>query len=132
MISPDGRFIVYVSNESGTEQVYVRTFPEIAGGKWLVSSGAGLEPVWGPDNRTIFYRDIDRMMVEAQWNPGVGVTGRQTLFDTSLFLADPVHPAYDIHPDGRFLMIELADNPEIGLVWIENFRGLIDNRGEGR
>ncbi len=121
MISPDGRFLVYGSNESGEEEIYVRTFPDILGGKWVVSSNGGTEPVWSRDGSRIFYRDRSRRMVEAVWSDAGGVTAREVLFDAREFLSDPVHPAYDVHPDGRFLMGELADNPEIGIVWVENF-----------
>ena len=45
MLSPDGRYIAYVSNESGREEIYVQTFPEPSG-KWQVSNGGGSDPSW--------------------------------------------------------------------------------------
>jgi Tol biopolymer transport system component len=53
-VSPDGRWIAYVSNESGSLEVYVRPFPSGIG-KWKVSTGGGTEPVWRHDGREIFY-----------------------------------------------------------------------------
>lgn len=52
--SPDGKWIAYVSNESGTWQVYVRSFPA-SGGKWQVSTAGGGQPRWRRDGRELFY-----------------------------------------------------------------------------
>ena len=52
--SPDGRWIAYVSNESGRSEVYVQPYP-ITGSKWIVSSGGGTEPRWRGDGRELFY-----------------------------------------------------------------------------
>jgi len=61
--SPDGRWIAYRSNESGTDEVYVRAFPD-KGGKWLVSNGGGVMAVWSRNGRELFYRTLDqRIMV---------------------------------------------------------------------
>jgi hypothetical protein len=54
-ISPDGRYLVYMSNESGSNQVYLTTFPE-GRGKWQVSTDGGVWPRWSRDGTEIFYR----------------------------------------------------------------------------
>ena len=54
-ISPDGRWMTYSSNESGDNQVYVRPFPNVDDGRWVVSSGRGSRPVWGPQRQELFY-----------------------------------------------------------------------------
>ena len=51
MFSPDGRYVAFVSNESGREEIYVQTFPE-PGGKWQVSNGGGSDPSWRGDGRS--------------------------------------------------------------------------------
>jgi len=53
-VSPDGRWIAYVSEESGAPEVYVQSFPQ-AGSKWLASAGGGTEPRWRRDGRELFY-----------------------------------------------------------------------------
>jgi serine/threonine protein kinase/Tol biopolymer transport system component len=65
--SPDGKWIAYTSNESGTWQVYVRSFPA-SGGKWQVSTAGGAQPQWRRDGRELFYISPDRklMAVEAK------------------------------------------------------------------
>jgi hypothetical protein len=53
--SPDGKWVAYSSNESGTEEVYVRPFPASSGGKVLVSNSGGSEARWRPDGKELFY-----------------------------------------------------------------------------
>jgi eukaryotic-like serine/threonine-protein kinase len=53
-LSPDGRWMVYTSNESGRSDIYVQPFPA-TGGKWLVSTGGGVEPHWRRDGRELYY-----------------------------------------------------------------------------
>ncbi|HMC62122.1 MAG TPA: hypothetical protein VKJ01_23205, partial [Candidatus Solibacter sp.] len=61
VFSPDGRYVAYHSNESGGYEVYVRPAPGPDGkpgpGKWQVSTGGGVYPVWSPNGRELFYRD---------------------------------------------------------------------------
>ncbi len=54
-ISPDGNWIAYVSNETGENQIYVRPFPEINGGKWQASTVPGMQPIWHPTDDILFY-----------------------------------------------------------------------------
>src|SRR5258706_2718859 len=55
VFSPDGRWLAYMSLESGGPEVYVRPFPG-PGGKWQVSTGGGVMPVWSRNGRELFYR----------------------------------------------------------------------------
>jgi Tol biopolymer transport system component len=55
-LSPDGRWVVYTSNESGTTEVYVRPFPTGAG-RWKVSVKGGFDPRWRGDGRELFYEE---------------------------------------------------------------------------
>jgi Tol biopolymer transport system component len=61
--SPDGRWIVYPSNESGAPEIYVRPFSPGgeagAGAKWLVSKGGGLYPRWRADGKRLFYGTLN-------------------------------------------------------------------------
>ena len=52
-LSPDGRWMAYTSNESGRFNIYVQPFPA-TGGKWLVSTGVGLEPHWRRDGKELY------------------------------------------------------------------------------
>ena len=66
MFSPDGRWLAYASNESGSYQVYVRAFPD-AGGKWQISNGGGLYPVWSHNGRELFFRSGDNRIMAASY-----------------------------------------------------------------
>ncbi|HET9039475.1 MAG TPA: protein kinase, partial [Gemmatimonadales bacterium] len=54
-VSPDGRWLAYVSNESGKDEVYVRPFPDVASAKWQASVSGGTVPVWARNGRELFY-----------------------------------------------------------------------------
>ncbi|MEO5579828.1 MAG: protein kinase, partial [Gemmatimonadaceae bacterium] len=108
-LSPDGRWMAYVSNESGQDEVYVRPFPTMRG-RWQVSGGGGTEPVWSPDGREIFYRNFERMLVAAASpaasGSSISVGARRQLFEAH-FARGGSHAGYDITPDGRrFLMAQ--------------------------
>jgi Tol biopolymer transport system component len=135
-LSPDVRWLAYVSNESGREEVYVRPFPEVNGGKWLVSTEGGAEPAWSPDARELYYRDSRGMLVAARLGEGnsFSVAGRRSLFSVEGFVWDPVHAQYAVHPDGeRFLMLRLLEDGTSRVAWIEDFAsGLVAAGDAGR
>ena len=113
--SPDGRWIAYRSNESGTDEVYVRAFPD-KGGKWLISNSGGVMAVWSRNGRELFYRTADQhIMVVAYTAKGdVFVADKPRLW-TEKRLADVplIGRNLDIVPDGpRFVAlmpVEAAD-----------------------
>ena len=134
-ISPDGRFIAYGSNESGRDEVYVRTFPDVSGGKWLVSTRGAREPVWSPDGSTLYYREFSGALVAARWDVtgSGGVLSREELFSASDYYTDPVHAVYAVHPeDDRFLMMKLVETSASHVVWIEDFTSGLGESGVGR
>jgi len=111
--SPDGRWVAYVSNESGRPEVYVTPFPG-PGGQWLVSSAGGESPRWRPDGAEIFYRALDNKLMSA------AVDGRGSSFEvgavkllfqtTALNFALGGRSPYDVSADGqRFLIITMAE-----------------------
>jgi len=78
--SPDGRWMAYVSNESGRQEVYVRPFPG-PGGRFQISSNGGAEPVWTRGGREILYRRGDEFVAaEVRTEPTFAVAGSQVLF----------------------------------------------------
>jgi eukaryotic-like serine/threonine-protein kinase len=134
--SPDGRWVAYQSNESGSNEVYVRPFnPPGAGaehrtdgGKWQVSTGGGIHPVWRRDGKELYFLNpagemmaapitisgstfqtgaIKRLFPTRIWGGGVdGTQGRQ----------------YDVAPDGRFLVnTELDAGAPAPITLIQNW-----------
>ncbi len=115
-LSPDGRWLAYVSDESGAPAVYVRPFPGPAA-RYLVSADGGSEPRWSPDGRRLFYRNGRKMLAATvSTTPGFAVTGRAALFEGS-YAAGASHRNYDVSGDGReFLMLQRDADPEVVVV----------------
>jgi Tol biopolymer transport system component len=109
-ISPDGKWVAYVSDESGIAEVYVRGFPGPSG-KVQVSLGGGSEPIWAPDAQRIYYRHVrDVMAARVSTSAGFSVRDRVKLFDGT-YATNPIHANFDVSPDGkRFLMINPASS----------------------
>jgi serine/threonine-protein kinase len=111
-VSPDGKWLAYVSDESGRFEVYVTSYPG-PGGKSAVSTGGGTQPVWGR-NGELFYRNGTRMMaVPISTNPTMKIGEPKVLFDGD-YEFGPQGPRmnsnYDVTPDGqRFLMVAADD-----------------------
>ena len=110
--SPDGRWIAYVSDESGVEQVYVRPFPG-PGSQWLISTDGGAEPVWSRDGRELFYRSGDRLMaVTVRGDDEFRAGEPSVLLEAAMERAAPRFTNYDAAPDGsRFVMVQGGDPP---------------------
>jgi dipeptidyl aminopeptidase/acylaminoacyl peptidase len=66
--SPDGRWVAYVSDESGNREIYVRPFPGL-GGKWQVSNAQGRAPHWAADGRRVLFLDPEGGVQEASVSP---------------------------------------------------------------
>ncbi len=110
MFSPDGRWLAYVSNESGTYEVYVRPFPG-PGGRWQISTGGGLYPVWSRDGRELLFSTFEQVVM------AVGYTAKGETFaagkprvwtETRLRGMSTPGYAYDLAPDGKRLAAFVA------------------------
>jgi len=113
--SPDGRWIAYQSDGSGTVEVYVQPFPG-HGGKWQISPAGGTQPVWNRNGKEIFYVSADNklMAVDVKADSGFEAGTPRALFDVHLKSVNGWK--YDISPDGqRFLanvvIGEVKNNP---------------------
>ncbi len=71
VFSPDGRFIVYASNESGRSEIYARSFPG-SGGKWQISADGGTDPHFSADGKEITYRAPDQKIMAVDAKTGAG------------------------------------------------------------
>jgi Tol biopolymer transport system component len=104
-ISPDGRWVAYVSNQSGHDEVYVRA---LAGSDriYAISSGGGAEPVWGGNSRELFYRGATGLMIAA-FDAKAGAAPSRLLFKGEFAGGTIDASNYDVMPDGqRFIMIQ--------------------------
>jgi len=128
--SPDGRWLAYVSNESGRFEIYVQPYPG-TGGKRQISTEGGTEPVWNRNGRELFYRSGDRMMaVEIATQPGFDVGKPRVLFEGQYLPTPGTLPNYDVSPDGqRFLMLKPSEQAQgaptqinVVLNWFEELK----------
>ena len=103
-LSPDGRWLAYVSDESGSWEVYVAAFPG-PGGKWQISSGGGTQPIWRRDGSEIFYLGSDRTLMAAAVlrEKEFAVAPPRALFPTRARYTG--NRAYDVSPDGKRILI---------------------------
>ena len=126
--SPDGRWIAYRSDESGTEEIYVRPFPSSAGGKWQISTGGGLYGIWSNNGRELFYETADNriMVMDYTVNGDAFVPGKPRLWSsTQLFY--PGLSNLDLAPDGKrfavFTMPEATggEKGSVHVIFLLNF-----------
>jgi WD40 repeat protein len=108
-VSPGSDFVAYSTNESGTYQIVVQTFPDASGGKWQISADGGVEPKWRHDGRELYYLGLDGKLMSVAIGGPPFTAGRPVeLFQTPLTVnrAQPTRDRrYDVAPDGRFLMV---------------------------
>jgi len=122
-LSPDARWLAYVSDESGRDEIYVRPFPEVEGARWQVSIAGGTEPRWARSGAEIFYRRRDgtMMAVAVRTAPTFSAGARTGLFDATPYFGDYNHRGYDILPgDSVFIMLPLNQGGGTHLVVVDN------------
>ena len=121
--SPDGGLVAYVTDESGSNEVWVHEFP--SGNRWPVTSGGGNQPRWTSGGREIVYRQGSALyavpLTLRPFAPGTP----QTIFSA------PDLIAFDVTPDGKRIVAvqqgESADNPHLVLVsgWFEELKAKV-------
>ena len=136
-LSPDGEWVAFESDRSGTSEIYVAPFAGGEAGMQRVSTNGGVMPLWGPNGREVFYRRLEPdEMVAVDFDPTASVRfGNPTsLFPTDdyAFIAPGGRRSFDLAPDGeRFLMMRPmpeSDSPnDVVLVenWFEELNRLV-------
>jgi serine/threonine protein kinase len=122
-LSPDGRVVAYVSDESGQEEVYLRTFPG-GGGKRSVSPSGGTQPRWRADGKELFYvQGRDLMAVSVAAGPSLKLGVPEPLFSSEGLPWTTGHRRrYDVTRDGRrFVLAEPAERGSRTLRLVENW-----------
>jgi len=132
-LSPDGRWLAYVSDETGRREVFVRPFPEVDSGKWQVSVNGGVNPVWAHSGGELFFIDERLDLVSQSVPSGAVFQGGQqrVLFNVAGYMRDPDFSSFDLSTDDqRFLMVRskalsTGDAPPMVIVvenWLEEVR----------
>jgi len=131
-LSPDGRWLAYVTDESNRSEVYVRPFRS-GGPRVLVSQSGGSEPIWSRDGRELFYVGTDGngpklMAARVATGPEFRVLARSAMFDANEFEGATPHANYDVMPDGRhFVMVRQGRFNEVS--YVANWGALARSRG---
>ena len=137
MFSPDGRWLAYVSNKSGRNEVYVRPYPGGGPQEYAISTEGGGEPVWAPSGRELFNRHDDDVMVVMVSTATTFMAARPARLFAGRFEHDDSSTRsianYDISRDGkRFVMVkavaqasETTQSPPITVIlnWLEDVEG---------
>ena len=130
-LSPDGRWLAYQSDESGRNEVYVRSWPAL-GAKVQVSQSGGTEPAWSRDGRELFYRSgggAEPMLVTATFDggPALRIRSRTPLFSVASYEFAVPHRNYDVFPDGRsFAMVRQGRPGQLAdVVYVQNPKALL-------
>jgi len=114
-VSPDGRWLAYRSSESGTDQAYVRRWPELDGKVQVSELNSRIDtavPVegaaWSGDSRTLYYQEAGVLMAaELDTSDGARVQSRRRVLERAFTIRD-------VHPDGRFLRFRRDDASQAG------------------
>ncbi len=127
--SPDGRWMAYSSNESGTFQVYVRAFPD-KGGKWQISNSGGTYPMWSRNGHELFFETLDNhIIVAAYTEKGDSFEANKPRMWSEKQLGGVVNTVknVDLAPDGKRIVaimpIETAEGQraQSHVIFLENF-----------
>jgi serine/threonine protein kinase/Tol biopolymer transport system component len=123
--SPDGQWVAYVSDESGSNEVFVQPYPG-PGRKWRVTLEGGEEPAWAADGRELFFWKGDAMMAAKVAVAPFATTRPEVLFRRNR--AGSRGGSYAVAPDGRFLIIDNLRPPHgelpasVVLNWLPDVR----------
>jgi Tol biopolymer transport system component len=103
-LSPDGKWLAYMSNESKRNEIYVLSFPTPEGGKFQISTDGGRIPVWSRDGRELYFISANNKMMAVKINTAGGkfqASVPQPLFDIRMSAGTA---NFDVSKDGRFLI----------------------------
>jgi Tol biopolymer transport system component len=106
-LSPDGRWLAYITNTTGSAELWVRRYPALDTAVRVSPNGAA-EPVWAKDGRELFYLEGDKLM---SVRAGADTQARFTyqppvMIAEKSFIRSPQPPSFDVAADGRLLMLE--------------------------
>mgnify|MGYP001248079907 CR=1 FL=1 len=118
-ISPDGNWLLYVSNESGLNQVYIRPYPNINAGKWQISASDASSPIWSRNTDEIFFRSgnkfykVDYDIVETESSSFINIDEPEFLFQHTIIENHLTFPGWVHNPvEDNFVIVSNPDASE--------------------
>jgi Tol biopolymer transport system component/predicted Ser/Thr protein kinase len=132
MISPDGRWVAYVSEETGRKEVYVATFPQPTR-RHRISTEGGTQPRWSRDGRELFFITRSRTIMATPFDsrsPDVPAGPARRLFDVMMHrqFSSNVPYRYDVAPDGRFLIVVRSSDELPALILVTNWQAGLEKK----
>jgi Tol biopolymer transport system component len=124
-LSPNGRWLAYVSDETGEDEIWVRPFPDVGRGSRQLSMDGGSEPVWSESGTELFFRGRRGLTSVVIGDGEDFSTGEvRALFPSTAYMFFVAHRAYDFE-EGRDRFLMIRDTPEeiapAELIFVENF-----------
>jgi Tol biopolymer transport system component len=116
-VSPDGRWLSYSTDESGTRQIVVQPFPAVGDGKWQVSTSGGIEAKWRRDGRELYYLGLDGTIMAVPIETGTTFDAGppKALFQTGIAVPGFVTETYyDVTADGQRFIVNAPPPPSAG------------------
>ncbi len=119
-----------MSDESGHDEVYVRSFPDMER-RYQVSRDGGAEPVWSPRGGELFYRSGPLLLgAEIRAGTSFEIVRRTPLFSDGNYVSDGTHAVFDVTPDGgHFVMVRRMQAGSYMAVTLNRFGSLPDKGG---
>jgi serine/threonine-protein kinase len=132
VVSPNGRWLAYQSNESGRFEIYVRPFPDVDSGRWQISTNEGTRPEWSADGNELFYfredtgNGAELVAVAVETAETFRAGAPKTLFTGPYQAPQQLRGIYDVAADGQhFVLIKRAEgereDAERSIVIVENW-----------
>ena len=121
--SPDGRWLAYVSDESGQSEIYLREYPD-AGQKWPIPTREATNPVWSHDGQELYYISGNSMMaVKVTSERDFPIGAPEPLFVSSdvIVSGGRLGKNYDVSDDGKFLMVKRSNDAKDHLICVHNW-----------
>ena len=118
-LSPDGRWLAFVSDLSGRAEVYVRRI-EDGSPRWKASLNGGVAPRWGPLGRELFFRNFDTLyVVSAQLGAEARLGEPRPLFAVNGYATSGNEVMFDLSPDGRrFVMVRFMGSEQVNTLHV--------------
>ena len=130
--SPDSRYVAYVSDETGQNEVYVRSFPD-AGRKSTVSPSGGEQPRWSRDGKELFYIEGNTLVAASvSTTPNFSLNSASSTHSAIQLAAVELGRSYDLSLDGRQILISapVSGDAERQIRVVQNWYEEFRNRGQ--
>ena len=129
IVSADGRWLAYETNDSGRFEIFVRPFPNVGAGRWQISSTGGTRPLWSRDARELLWVDPTGAVMRVGLSPGsswAATTPMEVVKEGYATLSANPGRTYDISPDGQRLLVikasaTTAPSSQHGIVVVLNW-----------